>query len=93
MGGKLKKVSRVVLICSGSDCKAKGGGKKLEKKAAQCVKDLGLADSTHIVRTECNGFCDDAPVVALEPGNVWLRKMTGKALRKAIRREFTEEAE
>ena len=88
MSDKLKKFDHLILVCGGSDCKSKGGGKKLEKKVAACVEDLGLADSTHIVRTDCNGFCDDAPIVALEPGNIWLRKATGKTVRKAIRKAF-----
>ena len=73
----------VVLVCSGSSCR-KAGAKKLAKKTRGWLEKLGAARSTHIVRTQCNGLCERAPVVCLQPANVWLSRATKKSTRRAI---------
>ena len=42
------------------------------------IKEFGLEDDYHTVRTKCMGRCDDAPVAMLSPDNVWLKNIKHK---------------
>ena len=39
------------------------------------IKELGLDDKFHTIRTKCIGRCDDAPVAMLSPENIWLKNI------------------
>ncbi len=68
---KLARIQRLVLVCNGSDCKKKGA-KSIAKAVKRAAKSEGEFRATHIVKTKCNGFCKQAPIVGFSPGNQWL---------------------
>jgi NADH:ubiquinone oxidoreductase subunit E len=83
---KTNKISQVVMICNGSDCKKKGS-KDLYKTCRQSLKDLGCAKQTLVVRTECTGLCKQAPLVCIG-GTQVLAAATHKALRLGLETAF-----
>ena len=38
------------------------------------AKDAGLKDTLEIVKTECTDRCKFAPVLSVQPANVWLKE-------------------
>lgn len=62
---------KVLYICTGSKCKKKGG-KELCRIFRDLAKDHGLRDEVEIIKTDCSDRCDFAPVMSLQPNNVWL---------------------
>ncbi|QMU30749.1 (2Fe-2S) ferredoxin domain-containing protein [Adhaeribacter radiodurans] len=62
---------QVIYVCAGSKCK-KHGGKDVGKLFREQAKSAGLKDSIEIIKTECTDRCKFAPIVSIQPQNVWL---------------------
>ena len=67
---ELKKYTTTITICCGTGCQASGSmavlqalGKELNKK--------NLIHQVRIRATGCHGFCEQAPMMILEPGNIF----------------------
>jgi (2Fe-2S) ferredoxin len=88
MGRNIEDIRNVVLVCHGSECR-KAGAKGLRKTARKQAKAMGIRGETLITRTRCNDLCRSAPVVCLQPANVWLPQAT----KEALRREMAEHLE
>ncbi len=80
---RIEDIQRIVMICHGKDCK-KAGARKLRDCARERLRDHGLRKNTLIARTHCNGLCKQAPVVCLQPANVWLSQTSPRQLQRAI---------
>ena len=76
-------IERTVMVCHGSDCK-KGGAKKLDREARNCLKSLGAQKQTLLVRTLCTGLCKQGPIVSIQPCNTWITHATGKRVTKRL---------
>lgn len=63
--------NQVIYICTGSKCK-KRGGKELCKLFRDQAKNAGLKNTVEIIKTDCTDRCDFAPVLSIQPQNVWL---------------------
>ncbi|KJS18226.1 MAG: NADH dehydrogenase [Peptococcaceae bacterium BRH_c4b] len=55
-----------VLICAGTGCASSGSG-KLVKKLEDELAANGLADQVQIKITGCHGFCEQGPLMIVEP--------------------------
>ena len=67
---ELKKYTTTITICCGTGCQASGSmvvlqalGKELNKK--------NLVNQVRIRTTGCHGFCEQGPMMILEPGNIF----------------------
>nr|HPK71800.1 NAD(P)H-dependent oxidoreductase subunit E [Vicinamibacterales bacterium] len=59
-----------VLVCAGTGCVSCGSfdlGAALEREIAS----RGLADEIQVVRTGCQGFCAEGPVLVVQPDEVF----------------------
>ncbi len=86
---KFERIEQVLMICNGKDCK-KRGAKELRKAARSTLREMGKRRSTHIVRTKCNGFCKIAPVVSIQPHNVWLSETDEDELQSVLQELLKE---
>ncbi|KJR96660.1 MAG: NADH dehydrogenase [Peptococcaceae bacterium BRH_c4a] len=57
---------RQVLICAGTGCNSSGSG-RLVKKLQEELAANGLADKIKIKITGCHGFCEQGPLMIIEP--------------------------
>jgi len=57
---------RQVLICAGTGCNSSGSG-RLVKKLQEELAANGLADKIKIKTTGCHGFCEQGPLMIIEP--------------------------
>lgn len=75
MSKSFKTPQQVIYICTGSKCK-KRGGKELSKLFRDRVKNAGLKDTVEIIKTDCTDRCKFAPVLSIQPQNIWLKEVS-----------------
>ncbi len=68
----LIQTKKCLFLCNGGSCMKKDA-EEVTQAVRKCIKEMGLDDEYHTVRTKCIGRCDDAPVAMLAPNNVWLK--------------------
>jgi NADH:ubiquinone oxidoreductase subunit E len=69
-------------ICTGSKC-SKRGSKDMYKHLRAYLKKEGL-DDIELIATECRDRCKYAPVMAVQPHNIWLKEYTAKEVIKVL---------
>ena len=70
---KFHQPEKAIYVCVGSKC-GKRGGKDMCKELKHLIKENGLKDTVEIVKTECTDRCKFAPVLSVQPANVWLKE-------------------
>jgi NADH:ubiquinone oxidoreductase subunit E len=75
--------TQLVAICYGDDCK-KRGAKALVSAAEAHTKATGVKRERLVVKTKCTGHCKQAPVVTVQPLNIWLANATPESLVDAL---------
>jgi len=73
----LVNTKKCLFICNGGSCMKKDA-EEVTQNIRRCIKEMGLDDDYHTVRTRCIGRCDDAPVAMFSPDNVWLKNIDHK---------------
>lgn len=59
-----------ILVCGGTGCLASDSDKVI-KNLEIILKARGLTDKVQVIRTGCFGFCEQGPIVKVEPDNVF----------------------
>ncbi len=70
---KFSQPEKVIYVCVGSKC-GKRGSKEMCRELKHLIRDSGLKDTVGIVKTECTDRCKFAPVLSVQPANVWLKE-------------------
>jgi NADH-quinone oxidoreductase subunit F len=65
---------RVVRICCTTGCRA-GGALKIADDFSKELADLSLEGKIEVKRTGCRGFCENGPVMAIEPDDIFYNKI------------------
>ncbi len=66
-----------VLVCAGTGCvsgKSYATAEALEKE----LRGRGLDEEVQVIRTGCQGFCAEGPIVIVQPDGVFYRGVTAK---------------
>lgn len=74
MGKNLAKAQYTFLFCDGGSCQ-KAGSEAAVREARAYLRNAGLWDQTHTIKTRCNGRCEDAPTCIVHPGNHWYKQL------------------
>jgi (2Fe-2S) ferredoxin len=75
MGKNISKVNTTFQFCDGGSCR-KAKGEIAIREARAYLRNKGLWDATHTIKTRCNGRCEDAPTWIIQPGNFWYKNLT-----------------
>lgn len=75
---------KVIYVCTGSKCKKKGG-KEIGKSIREKIKEMGLKGKVEVIKTDCTDRCDYAPVICMQPANVWLSQTTEQQATEAFK--------
>ena len=59
-----------IMICAGTGCLASESD-KVFKNLELIIKARGFGDEVKVIRTGCFGFCEQGPIVKIEPDNVF----------------------
>jgi NADH:ubiquinone oxidoreductase subunit E len=81
---------KAIYVCVGSKC-GKKGGKAICKEFKDIIKTNGLKDDIEIVKTECTDRCKFAPVLSIQPANVWVKEYSERDAFKFLKIAYNEE--
>lgn len=74
---------RRILLCSDTGCLLSGSG-KLTNKLRDELKKQGLEEDFQIVNTGCHGFCEQGPIMIVEPEDVFYCKLEEKDMEEIV---------
>ncbi|MEJ2701778.1 MAG: NADH-ubiquinone oxidoreductase-F iron-sulfur binding region domain-containing protein [Sedimentisphaerales bacterium] len=60
----------IITICGGTGCRASGARAVIEALDRE-LRDKGLSKKVRVVVTGCHGFCEQGPIMVIEPGNTF----------------------
>ena len=72
-----------IYICHGSKC-GKKGGKDLYKSLKTYLKYTGKKGEIELIKIECTDRCKFAPVLTIQPDNIWLKEYTEKEVLRLL---------
>ncbi|OEJ99138.1 hypothetical protein A8C32_08155 [Flavivirga aquatica] len=75
MGKDITKITTTFEFCDGGSCQ-KAKSELAVREARAYLRNEKLWDTTHTIRTRCNGRCEDAPTWIVQPGNYWYKNLT-----------------
>ena len=78
---------KVIFICDGSSCGKHSKG--IRKHFRELIKEGGLKGEVEVVKMDCTDNCDDAPVICIQPANVWFGEVSNKKV-KTLFEEYIE---
>ena len=79
---KIDAPEKVIFICDGKKCSKHNND--LHKSFKRELKDAGLKKHVELIFTDCTDKCKYAPVVCLQPQNVWIGEVSEKAVPEII---------
>jgi NADH-quinone oxidoreductase subunit F len=65
-----KKSIATLSLCGGTGCQASNSRALIDAVKDQLVKQ-GVEKSVHVRTTGCHGFCEQGPIVVIEPGDIF----------------------
>jgi len=74
MGKNVAATNQTIFFCDGGSCQ-KAGSEPVIRTARAFLRNEGLWDSTHTIKTRCNGRCEDAPTCIIQKGNYWYKNI------------------
>ena len=74
IAAKREKEKPLVTVCNGTGCHASGCVAVTEALREEVGK-RGLADKVDIKASGCHGFCEQGPIVGLQPGDIFYRQV------------------
>jgi len=74
MGKNLAVLDHYIQFCNGGSCKKKGAD-ELTREMRASLRSKGLFHKVHTMKTLCMGRCEDAPVLIMQPDNVWYKNV------------------
>ncbi len=70
LGSLRQAESKTVTMCGGTGCQASGCKAMVEAVKAE-LAEQGLTDNVKLRVTGCHGFCEQGPLMVVEPGNAF----------------------
>ena len=68
---------KILYVCAGSKCYKKGG-KELCKNLKAYTKHRFNKFDVEIIKIECTDRCKLAPILTIQPDNIWITECTEK---------------
>ncbi|RKD22131.1 NAD(P)-dependent iron-only hydrogenase diaphorase component flavoprotein [Caminicella sporogenes DSM 14501] len=66
-----------IMVCGGTGCLA-SDSEKIIKNLEIILKARGYSDEVKVIKTGCFGFCEQGPIVKIEPDNVFYVRVSPK---------------
>jgi NADH-quinone oxidoreductase subunit F len=78
---------RQVLLCAGTGC-VSSGSRKLVDLLAEEIEKAGLADKISVKITGCHGFCEQGPIVIVEPQKTFYRRVEAADIPEIVSKDL-----
>jgi len=78
-----------ILVCTGTACLS-GEAAKVAKNFELILKAKGLGEEAHVIRTGCFGFCEQGPIVKIEPDDVFYVKVEPSDVKVIVEEHITK---
>ncbi|MCL7764029.1 (2Fe-2S) ferredoxin domain-containing protein [Polaribacter sp. Z014] len=75
MGKDISNTTHTFLFCDGGSCQ-KAGSEKVIRAARAYLRNNNHWNTTHTIKTRCNGRCEDAPTCIVSSGEFWYKELT-----------------
>lgn len=72
-----------ILICTGTGC-VSSGSRKLTAKLTEELEKRGLVHDYSIVTTGCHGFCEQGPIMIVEPEGVFYCRVDAEDVEEVV---------
>ncbi|RZJ79626.1 MAG: (2Fe-2S) ferredoxin domain-containing protein [Chryseobacterium sp.] len=72
---RIEAPEKIVFICDGKKCGQYS--KEVRKGFKAAAKEIGMKNILGIARMDCTDNCKHAPVVTIQPNNVWMGEVSG----------------
>lgn len=72
-----------ILVCGGTGCLASDSD-RVVKNLEVILKARGLEEQVQVIRTGCFGFCEQGPIVKVEPDNVFYVRVSPKDAKEIV---------
>jgi len=79
MGKNIANTTHTFLFCDGGSCQKKGSD-QVVRAARAYLRNNELWDTTHTIKTRCNGRCEDAPTCIVNPEEYWYKELTAQSI-------------
>ncbi len=70
-----QKITNTIIICGGTGCKASGSQDVIDALNRELLTH-DMASTVHLRITGCHGFCEQGPIMVIEPGNIFYCHVT-----------------
>lgn len=90
MGKNIANTTHTFFFCDGGSCQ-KAGSEKVVREARAYLRNNELWDSTHTIKTRCNGRCEDAPTCIVSPGEFWYKELTPEKITPIVKKHIRDE--
>lgn len=70
----MRKIKRRILICCGTGC-VSAGSDSIAEKFTKKVNEIGLYEEAKVSITGCHGFCEQGPIVIVQPEDLFYCKV------------------
>jgi len=87
MGKNIANTTHTFFFCDGGSCQ-KAGSEKVVRAARAYLRNNGHWDTTHTIKTRCNGRCEDAPTAIVYPGGSWYKELTPEKITPIVKRHL-----
>ena len=67
--------TKTVTMCGGTGCQASGAHRVAEALRSHLASE-GLSDTVNVLVTGCHGFCEQGPIVVIDPANILYCQVT-----------------
>ncbi len=84
---ELEKYTTTIALCSGTGCQACGCLEVLEKLNEELARH-DLAGEVKVRATGCHGFCEQGPLMVIEPGNIFYCHLTPEAVTEIVEKSI-----
>lgn len=72
-----------ILVCGGTGC-ISAESDKVARNFELILKAKGYAEEVQVIKTGCFGFCEQGPIVKVEPDNVFYVQVTPKDVKEIV---------
>jgi len=79
----MARVRTNILVCGGTGCLA-GDSEKVLRNFELILNARGYGDEVKIIKTGCFGFCEQGPIVNIEPDDVFYVRVKPKDVREIV---------